>query len=346
MSSVKHPGVTVLKANNQHPRRARWTDPDTGRKRVHALPHEPAEAEKWLLRKSAELMLRRARSDRPGAGLALPLVIEKYMLEIHRRAEGTRKQYGYTLRKFETFAKDKPITVALLRQWRSSLDQPGVAVASVNRDLSHLSAFLNHARLAGDIVILKDTIADGLKRLPGDHEKKEAFTYEEIADLLRRLLGAPALYRDFVIVTLLTGMRASEVLRLSKSQVQLPHDRIQLGRETKTKRGRMIDLSISPTVASVLRGFDGWGFTANQVRYLRELWHPMYTFQRMRVTCGTFLTCSPGIYGGASAAMSAMRLGHSIEVAQRHYVGQVIVDRDARTLEAAMRITSLMASLR
>ena len=70
---------------------------------------------------------------------------------------------------------------------------------------------------------------------------------------------------------------------------------------------------------------------------------PCFTWHDLRRTCGTFLTCSPGIYGGASAFMSAKRLGHGVLVAEKHYVGAVsTIDRAASTLEAAMGIEDLV----
>jgi hypothetical protein len=43
--------------------------------------------------------------------------------------------------------------------------------------------------------------------------------------------------------------------------------------------------------------------------------------------------------GGSSAYNSAKRLGHGVEVAERHYLGQLKrIPKDARTLDAAMEI--------
>ena len=343
MSSAKHPGVAVLKANKHHPRRARWKDPATGRRRVQALPKDEAEAERWLLRKSAELMTLKARSEPPaGSAMPLDLAMEKYLLERHRLRESTLRQYRYTLERFVEWMGDKQPTLARLRGWRSHLDRPGRAVASVNRDLAHVSAFLNHARAAEDVLLTRDQIADGLKRLPGDHEKKEPLSRAEIRQLLDAVSGAGQ-YANFVRVVLLTGMRATEALSLQRRHVDIEAKRITLGKaDTKTKRGRWIDLAVSPSLLPILEDFDRWSWTKNQVRELRERLHPQFTFQRLRVTCGTYLTCAPGIYGGASAYMSAARLGHSVEVAEKHYVGVVKVPPTARTLEEAMGIADLL----
>jgi hypothetical protein len=65
----------------------------------------------------------------------------------------------------------------------------------------------------------------------------------------------------------------------------------------------------------------------------------MFTWQALRRTCGTFLTNAPGIFGAASAYRSAKQLGHSVQIAERHYLGLVRgIARDARTLEVAMQV--------
>jgi hypothetical protein len=59
----------------------------------------------------------------------------------------------------------------------------------------------------------------------------------------------------------------------------------------------------------------------------------------LRRTTGTFLTNAPGIFGAASAYRSAEQLGHSVQVAERHYLGLVRgITPESRTLEAAMQI--------
>jgi integrase len=339
MSNGKHPGVTILKANQHHARRARWVDPVTGRRRVQALPADPREAEQWVLRKSAELLLRRARTDPPpGDAMPLELAVEKYLKERHRLRASTLAQYRHSIDKLVRWLGDKPPSLPQLRRFRAYLDAPGRAAASVNRDLAHVSAFLNHARAAGDVLLTRDQISDGLRRLPSDHEKKEPLTREELRRLLEVLRTAPDKYRAFVLVVLLTGMRTAECLHLRPERIHGKEIRL-LRQDTKTRRARTIDLSISPTCLALLDGFTGWGFTRDQLRSLRRKLHPWATFKRMRITCGTYLTCAPGIYGGASAYMSAARLGHSVAIAERHYVGVVTVEPSACTLEQAMGLS-------
>ena len=73
-------------------------------------------------------------------------------------------------------------------------------------------------------------------------------------------------------------------------------------------------------------------------RLIKKYGAPVFTWHDLRRTCGTYLTCSPGIFGGASAAMSAKRLGHSVVVAERKYVGRIHIHPRATSLEQAMGI--------
>jgi hypothetical protein len=54
----------------------------------------------------------------------------------------------------------------------------------------------------------------------------------------------------------------------------------------------------------------------------------------------------PSILGAATVFMSAKQLGHSVAVAERHYLGvHRGIPRDAHTIEAAMQIEEAMRSV-
>ena len=50
---------------------------------------------------------------------------------------------------------------------------------------------------------------------------------------------------------------------------------------------------------------------------------PAFAWHTLRRTCGTYLVCAPSIYGSASTHLAARQLGHSVEVAQKSYLGRV-----------------------
>ncbi len=136
----------------------------------------------------------------------------------------------------------------------------------------------------------------------------------------------------------------------------------------KTKQARQIDLIVSPVLARLLGMLQlrtggsvyVFGDAENAVtgetepaltyellkaarrRLVREYGAPAFSWQRLRVTCGTFLANAPGIFGAASAYREAKQLGHSVTVAERHYLGVVHISPDARTLEEAMGVDKLL----
>lgn len=172
-----------------------------------------------------------------------------------------------------------------------------------------------------------------------------------------------ALFTAFVLIS---GMRLGEALALTWKQVDLAaldHDGREVGEihlmgsGVKTHKARTIDLEVSPMLRVMLAkmllasedkkgsvfGLSEGTVQAAAKRMREEYGAPeKYNWQKLRATTGTYLTNAPGIFGAASAYRSAKQLGHSVAVAEKHYVGLIRVHRDARTLEAAMQIEDVM----
>ncbi len=171
----------------------------------------------------------------------------------------------------------------------------------------------------------------------------------------------------FVLLLLLTGLRFSEGLGLRWSDVDLEalgHDGGPTGElyleagKVKTKKGRAVSFDVSPIVRDLL-------LTLREHRSGERVFHwlnrplleaarkrlktrgaPNFDWQELRSTCGTFMTNAPGIFGSASAFHSAKRLGHSVSVAEKHYVGTVKgISHASRTIEGAMGIESEAAEV-
>jgi integrase len=205
--------------------------------------------------------------------------------------------------------------------------------------------------------------------------RHDAETYKETRDEHagpgRQRIGSTARYSPiapFTAHVLLTGMRFSEALGIEWSDVALDaldNDGAKVGEihlegaKVKTKRARTVDLAVSPALRNLLaalklRGGKGsvFGLTEGEAeaaaKRLREDYGApkQFTWQMLRRTCGTFLTNAPGIFGSASAFRSAAQLGHSVRVAERHYLGVARgIPRDARTVEAAMQVEQQVAAV-
>ncbi|HEX5658649.1 MAG TPA: hypothetical protein VFX59_15705 [Polyangiales bacterium] len=192
-----------------------------------------------------------------------------------------------------------------------------------------------------------------------------AETREEHAGLRTR--GTTARHTSiapFVAFVLLTGMRFGEALEIKWEQIDLTardDDGHEVGEihllasGTKTKRARTVGLDVSPALRGILlmlfesscgtgRVFSFTeGVAEAAARRLRDSFDAPanFSWQMLRRTCGTYLTNAPGIFGAASAYRSAKQLGHSVLVAEKHYLGLVRgIPRTARSLEAALQIES------
>jgi integrase len=260
---------------------------------------------------------------------------------------------------------------------------------SVNRELRGIRVVLGYlAELDLLTKIREGDLRRALKKLPITTEEADFLKPAELAALLEaalahdadkhtetreghrglRPLGSTPRFEPvapFIAMLVLGGMRLGEAVSLEWQAVDL-HARGLDGQEvgelhlsgekTKTKRSRVVDLSVSPMLRDLLlamekvRG-DGalvFGLTydgaAAAVKRLKKNYGApaRFGYQVLRSTCGTFLTNSPGIFGAASAYRSARQLGHSVSVAEKHYLGLIRIAPDARDLETAMQIKPLL----
>lgn len=250
----------------------------------------------------------------------------------------------------------------------------------INKQLRSIKVVMNYLRRIGLTPRLtKDIISDSLKPLRSPKPELEYLEREDIAKLLEACRAHDsAVFKvtrngkakkryapigDFILFVLLSGCRFSEAHKLTWADVYLdalngkdrPPGKIKLkASATKTHQARTIDLSISPLLRATLQRLESqavgelvFPITAGrlrtaQKRLIQKYKAPSFTFQALRQTTGTYLSNAPGIWGGASAYRSARQLGHSVVVAERHYVGVLYVDPDAQTIESAMGIGALL----
>jgi integrase len=242
--------------------------------------------------------------------------------------------------------------------------------STVNRELRCLSAVLGELRTQEKVHLTRDDISDGLAQLDEDHVKRD---FSRVAEL-RAILAACQRYdvapprqkrrggrisqcdkRMLVIVLfiLLTGLRPDEAIWIEWRDIGLDDDGNVLitvrAEVSKTGVERVIDTGHSPLLAHLVSAYRGRTGTILRAsvksllvarhRLIAEFGAPEFDYQKLRCTCGTYLTCAPAIWGDAAPYMSARQLGHSVTIAQKHYVGVVKVSHEARTTEAAMQLS-------
>lgn len=249
------------------------------------------------------------------------------------------------------------------------------AASAVNVEIRSIKVVLGYLRRVGLLPKLsRDDLTDGLRVLEVERDAPQFLRPPQIAALLRAAQahdaetfkstraehagvgekGATPRYdavEPLIVAALLSGMRFGELIGLDWSEVDLEAGEIHLSSPTKTKRARTIALEVSPALTQLLadQAHEGdrtglvWALAADQVkaasRRLNRYGAPAsWSWQTLRRTCGTYLTNAPGIFGAASAYRSARQLGHSVTIAERHYLGVVKVPKEATTLEAAMGI--------
>jgi integrase len=230
------------------------------------------------------------------------------------------------------------------------------AASTINKELRWLGAVLGELRAMEVIRLTRDDLLDGLKRLDEPINKREFVRSGElraILDCCRRHDAEPyagdhsGKMLATVLFILLTGLRIGEAAAIEWSDVVDGQIRVRAA-VSKTNRERVIDMAHSPLLAAlvsdprgrtgaVLGGTDASLYNARE-RLIKDYGAPDFDYQELRCTCGTFLTCAPGVFAAASAYMSARQLGHSVAIAEKHYVGVVKVPADARTTEAAMQL--------
>jgi integrase len=173
-----------------------------------------------------------------------------------------------------------------------------------------------------------------------------------------------------VMAAMLTGMRLDELCLLEwRTHVDLnaiDHTGKVVGeirlraQDTKTHKSRTVAFDVSQALRDLFHALkaagDGTGSVFNltfdetqkALKRLRNVYGApeRANYQMLRSTCSTFLTNAPSIYGAAAPFHSARQLGHSVEVAQKHYTGLIRgIPKEATTLEAAMQIEAECAAV-
>ncbi|MES1186899.1 MAG: hypothetical protein ABUL60_24005 [Myxococcales bacterium] len=422
-----HPGVVLIPPDPEHGHptwRARYVDPDTGRKvkvRLDPLAVPTAETRRdWAIRKAKALAKRRLELEggAPRAtGTALPAALDQYFKDHPHLRPRTRQIYkrvadglaawgaGVGVRSADDLTGPRLVAfrAELVKETRrvhveggkrgelQATDAPR-SPNTINSDLRAIGTVLGYLRRLGLLTRLTaDELRDGLKKLKAPPQRIDYRKPHELQRVLDAALrhdaatftatrdehagrgekGRTVRYTPIapvIAAALITGMRFQALIDLDWKHVDLDtrdHEGRVVGEivppaGSTTKRAGVIGLEISPALRRMLAamhlrsggvgtvfGLSREEAKASLRRLAAEYGAPAgSTWQAFRRTCGCYLTNAPGIFGAASAYRSAKQLGHSVQVAERHYVDVVRgIQRDARTVEAAMQIESELSKI-
>lgn len=381
-SSRRHKGVRLLVlADGRNV--ARWNDPATRALRQEGLDRlglttERARTE-WAVKKAAEL-----EKARLALSLALneaePLSIEQ-ALEGYGRAkpiaEATRNARVGGLRAFADFCarcgirRLDELTIKRLMPLRELIINDATRKESTrNQWLGVLSAFLRWANENDNTPLLPlEKIRLFARPIDQPREAIRFLRPHELRAVLAAAVASDAAgirqrrpVAGFVLTLFLTGARFAEVVGLRWREVDFAAGEIRLPAErVKTRTARAIPFSPTPTLGELLRAKAAKGASPDDLVFA-PVWHEgvwkdhlarlekesgvAFGAHVLRRTAGTLLACAPGVFGGASAFLAAKRLGHSVQVAERHYAGALNgLPADARTLEAAAGVEDLAAAI-
>lgn len=354
---------------------ARWRDPLSGRQgqaNLDLLGLGNADSRvRWASDKARSLADLRAKVTSGNAvskRVGLAKAVDDYLAGFENaKTKAGKKIVLLAVREWleKNGARDSAsLQPALLMRWRDyhlRPDPKGLEPSTRNRWLGCVSAWLRWCSERGMVPLLSlDAIRSATKRAKQPSKAIEFLRPSQLKALLQAVArhdaDAPGRWRPmgpFVMTLLLSGGRYSEIAGLRWDEVSLADDYIELGAgRVKTRRSRRIGLAETPKLRALLQalalrrgdaelvfGEFTYGTTqAALARLVQEYKAPPFTPHVLRRTAGTVLTCS-SVYGAAGAFLSAKRLGHGVQLAERHYAAALTgLPADARTFEAAAGI--------
>lgn len=359
----------------------RWVEPASKKRREVQLERQgitnAPDREKWKRAKFDEIIeyARRITLGHVATTMKTSDAVAAYLADCDARLrERTRSAYreavlslqASMVKRGRTVVQDiRPVDLMAYRDSVVSLDgKPSTKSTHLSRVRACLEWWRRRRMLPH---VDKDAIVDACRALRRVKPQMHPLQAAQVRSLVRGALKTQdPMVAAFVSVTLLTGCRLGELEHLRWTEVDLaakPSGEIRLGEGTKTHTSRVVDLAVCPTVKDILgalprRGeyvfgsVDEKGVSHPLSRDVNKRWKNAlqgsaagkWTWQHLRQTTGTWLTNSPGIFGGSSAYRSARQLGHRVQVAEEHYLGLMRgIPPSATTLEDAMKAGSVFA---
>jgi len=369
MASTRHRGVKFLRLADGRVV-VRWRDPVT-RKQVQrdcaplGLTNDDLRR-RWAVAKAAELRKLRGQLEL-GSGSAVRIDIEQSHRDYIASASNERTKLARipALASVAEFLEKQgaksvqDISAPMLAAWGNHVRRPANphAIGTRNLHLSVVAAWLRSARELGQLPrIAPEAITSALRRQKGASEPIEVLRPQQVRDVLRSCIAHDEAEHEqmapLALLLLLTGMRYREGAELVWGEVDLEAKAIRLpAARVKTKAARSVTLAECPSALELLGalrlrgGGAGRVFRIERTRAesmrratMRDYKAPTWDWRTLRRTCGSAIVCA-GVLGPGSPFLAAKRAGHSVAIAERHYLGALTdLPRDATTIEQALGI--------
>lgn len=371
---TSHPGVKLLKLQDgRHV--ARWVDPVTRRQKQQTLELIGKTTTKarvaWARQLSKTLQEQRASMLAGGEDRVVEEVTFEEAVELYLQGftnENTIKNKQSPLRNLTEWMRARGhrsplrVTGTILSHYadavggRQSPWKHGTQILF----LSVARSFLGWAQDRGLALYCTGESLRRLKTRTAKSQDIEVLDLEAVRALLKAVIehdraGHPPI-SGLTLLTLLAGTRLGEGLGLQVADYKSDLQVLQL-RNTKTKRPRVVDLGISPSLILLLDarkkqsphgsvfGLERRVAQVSRERSMARFGAPAWNWVGLRRTCCSLLLSSDVIASDASQQV-AWRLGHSVQVSERHYRQPLSgVDRSARTIEFAAGIQELATTI-
>ena len=345
----------------------RWTDPITGKVTQRSCRElgltNAKKRELWAIGKLEALRKQKGELEKvhgTDSPTPRPLqdAVDEYLAGFAKK--NTVESKRPALRAFveymagEGVKKTTDITAVWLARFSKHLERTtALKVTTRNLHRSTVKAFLSDCSDLGYLGALPDGAIG--KRLRSEAEpdaRPEVLTPSELRTLLRACIEHDRHEKNriapFVLFLVLTGCRPTEALKLDWSAVDLDAGKIRLeATAVKTSKYRDITLKESPAVVDLLsalrlkgtreRVFDLSHDRATKARErVAERYDgpPGWTFRKLRRTCGSVLVCADIL----PVFLTAKRLGNTVLVAEKHYLGTLDGLPRVETIEEATGI--------
>lgn len=374
----RHRGVKVLRLADGR-RVARWVHPVSGRQEQQSLDAlrltNDTQRQAWAVQKAEQLaQLKRAVAlgtvevSRTTPRKAVDAFLETIPHPPTRASKRVVLEAWLAWCAEVHVGEMSDLSGPRLMPWRDFVLRPSRGHAPLTRNhwLAVTRHFLRWSAKRGLVPMLTDDVIRGAcEAVPTPTHAPEILRPDALRNVLQSALahderpGRPREIAPLVLLLLTGGFRITEAVELVWEEVDFVDGAVRLpAPRTKTRTARSIPWRETPSMGLLLRALHERAGCPSKGRVFPELtgpaWMsacrrltekhgaPPFTAHTLRRTCGSVLVCAPGVFAGAGVYLVARRLGHSVRVAERAYLGVMHgLPREAKTLEAAAGIEDL-----